>query len=256
MQRGPRGVFITGTDTGVGKTFVTTALVRALVRSGMRVSVMKPVAAGAELTRDGLRNADALALMAAANVESGYETVNPFCFPLPASPHIAAASAGIAVDRAVIRRRFEELAALSDIVVVEGAGGWLAPISDTETMADIAVMLDVTMLEVVGLRLGCLSHALLTAHGIESKGLQLAGWIANHLQPHFEHADENIAALEKRLPAPLLEVVPFPAFAAIAGAAGDSPSEASQPSLTAWAPPPPFELSAQAVARLKAALRP
>jgi len=256
VQRGPRGVFITGTDTGVGKTLVATALVRALVRSGMRVAVMKPVAAGAEITRDGLRNADALALMAAANVVSAYETVNPFCFSLAASPHVAAQSAGIPVNRAVIRRRFDELAALSDIVVVEGAGGWLAPISDTETMADIAIGLDVAMLEVVGLRLGCLSHALLTAHAIESTGLQLAGWIANHLQPHFEHADKNIAALEMRLPAPLLEVVPFPALAEPAGDPTNASSDASQPPLTARSPPGPFELSAQAVARLQAALRP
>jgi dethiobiotin synthetase len=206
-------VFIAGTDTEVGKTRVATAMVRAFVRTGRKVAVMKPVAAGAEATPQGLRNADALELMAAANVTVAYPTSNPFCFPLAASPHIAARSAGTRIDPAVIEREFAQLASQAEIVVVEGAGGWLAPISDTETMGDIAVALRLPVILVVGLKLGCLNHALLTATAIRDAGLPLAGWIANHVQPRFEHAAENIALLERRLPAPLLESVAFDASA-------------------------------------------
>ena len=211
-----RGVFITGTDTEVGKTHVAVGIIQALVREGLRVAVMKPVAAGADPTPQGLRNTDALQLMRAANVDTSYERVNPFCFPLPASPHIAARSAGIGVDLAVIKRAFEIIAgdADTDAVVVEGAGGWLAPISDTETMADMARALNLPVVLVVGLRLGCLNHALLTAQAIEASGLPLAGWIANHVQPRFEHADENIALLTRRLRAPLLASVAFDASGA------------------------------------------
>jgi dethiobiotin synthetase len=210
-----RGVFIAGTDTGVGKTYVACSLVRALVREGMRVAVMKPVAAGADATPEGLRNADALGLARAANVPNPYERVNPFCLPLAASPHIAARTAGISIDLAAIWRQFDELSKSRDVdvVAVEGAGGWLAPTSDSETMADVAQVLQLPVLLVVGLRLGCLNHALLTAQAIASSGLPLAGWIANHIQPQFEHDAENISLLEKRLDAPLLDEVAFGASA-------------------------------------------
>ncbi len=210
-----RGIFIAGTDTEVGKTYVACSLVRALVREGMRVAVMKPVAAGAEATPEGLRNADALALARAANVQNPYERVNPCCLPLAASPHIASRTAGISIDLAAIWRQFDELSkpADVDVVAVEGAGGWLAPISETETMADVAQLLQLPVVLVVGLRLGCLNHALLSAQAIASSGLPLAGWIANHVQPQFEHAAENVALLEKRLNAPLLDEVAFGAAA-------------------------------------------
>ena len=204
-----RGVFLTGTDTEVGKTVVATAMVRSLADSGQRIAVMKPIAAGADPTPEGLRNADALALIAAANVPAPYQTVNPYCLKLPASPHIAAANEGITLKLAPIVQAFGQLTRISDLVVVEAAGGWLAPINEMETMADIAAALDLPVLLVVGLRLGCLNHALLTAQAIEARGLTFAGWIANHLQPRFDHAAENIATLEARLAAPLLDVVPF-----------------------------------------------
>ncbi|MEJ1966131.1 MAG: dethiobiotin synthase [Gammaproteobacteria bacterium] len=209
MTARTRGVFITGTDTEVGKTFVATALVRSLAAAGHRVAVMKPVAAGADATPEGLRNADALALIAAANVPASYETVNPYCLPLPASPHIAAAKSGIRIEIAPIVHAFEELARGSDLVVAEGAGGWHAPLNETETMANLAAALDLPVILVVGLRLGCINHALLTAQAIEAQGLWMAGWVGNYLSPHFEHASENIAALEARIEAPLLEIVPF-----------------------------------------------
>lgn len=208
-----RGLFIAGTDTEVGKTHVTVGLVRALAGAGFKVAVMKPVAAGAVETPDGLRNDDALALIGAANVEAPYQTINPFCFAEPTSPHIAARSAGIRIDTAAIRRECAKLAAAADLVVVEGAGGWLAPISESETMEDVARALELPVILVVGLRLGCLNHALLTARAVRAAGLNLAGWIANHVQPDFAHAKDNVALLERYLPAPLLDSVAFDASA-------------------------------------------
>lgn len=208
-----KGAFIAGTDTGVGKTRVATALVEALVREGLRVAVMKPIAAGAAATAEGLRNDDAMALMKASNVPAPYDLVNPYCTELPASPHIALAEAGIIADLDEIKRTSLRLAAESELLIVEGAGGWLAPISDPLTMADVAATLQLPVVLVVGLRLGCLNHALLTAEAIERSRLTFAGWVANHLQPHFERASENISTLERRLPAPLLDVVPHGAQA-------------------------------------------
>lgn len=209
MNAGRRGVFITGTDTEVGKTVVATALVRSLVAAGLKIAVMKPVAAGAEETPEGPRNADALALIEAANAANVYPLVNPYCLDLPASPHIAAAKAGISVEIERIATAFDELAGSADLVVVEGAGGWYAPVSETRTMVDIAKILDLPVLLVVGLRLGCLNHALLTAQAVKASGLRLAGWFANPVQRSFEHAAENIAALEARLDAPLLAILDF-----------------------------------------------
>jgi dethiobiotin synthetase len=204
-----RGVFVTGTDTEVGKTVVATAMVRSLVQAGHRIAGMKPIAAGVDATPTGPQNPDAAALKAAANVTAPYDLVNPYCLKLPASPHIAAENEGISIKLAPIVQAFGQLTRTSDLVVVEGAGGWHAPINESETMADVAAALDVPVILVVGLRLGCLNHALLTAQAIEARGLTCAGWIGNHVQPSFAHADENITTLQARLPAPLLDVVPF-----------------------------------------------
>jgi len=194
-----RGVFVTGTDTGVGKTVVAAALIRALARQGLRVAGMKPVAAGASATPSGLRNADALALMQAANVRAPYDTVNPYCFAAPIAPHIAARDARSAVDIDLIRRRFAELASDADCVVVEGAGGWLTPVSEHASMADVAAALALPVVLVVGLRLGCLNHARLTARALCAHGAGVAGWIGNSIDPAFERAADNIAELESRL---------------------------------------------------------
>lgn len=204
-----KGFFVTGTDTGVGKTVVSVGLTRALVARDLRVAVMKPIASGSEPTAEGLRNADALALMAAASVATPYELVNPYCFLPPVSPHIAAQEAGVAIDLALLRSRFDSLAAAADCVVVEGAGGWLAPIGDTGSMADLATALSLPVLLVVGLRLGCLSHALLTRESLATRGADFAGWIANGVDPHFERAAANLAALSARLGQPPLALVPF-----------------------------------------------
>ncbi len=209
----PIGFFIAGTDTEVGKTRAAVSVTRALAREGLRVAAMKPVAAGAVLTVDGLRNSDAASLAAAASVAAAYELVNPYCLAAPVSPHIAAAEAGICIDIGRIVHCFRELASRADCVVVEGAGGWLAPIGERETMADVARALDLPVILTVGLRLGCLSHALLSAQAIEASGLRLAGWIANHIDPALERVPENVATLERLLGRPPLAVVPHAASA-------------------------------------------
>jgi dethiobiotin synthetase len=213
-----RGVFITGTDTGVGKTVVACALVRALRARGARVGVMKPVASGAVETPEGLRNADALALIEAAGTtgDTAYAEVNPYCFEPPISPHIAAKEAGIDVDTNLIRHKYDALAARSDWVVVEGAGGWFAPINAHQTMADLAWALSIPALMVVGLRLGCLNHAQLTRLGVESQGVTLLGWIASAVDPLMDRSPENLAALERLLGEPPLAVIPHGTEATLA----------------------------------------
>jgi dethiobiotin synthetase len=201
------GFFVTGTDTGVGKTRAAAALVRALARQGIAVAAMKPVAAGAGVSTEGLRNDDALELVRAANTQAPYAEVNPYCLAAPVSPHLAAADAGVRIDIAVIVRSFAALAARADCVVVEGAGGWLAPIGSDETMADVALALALPVVLVVGLRLGCLNHALLTARAIEASGLPLAAWIANAIDPCFERAAENVTTLERLLAMKPLAVI-------------------------------------------------
>lgn len=213
-----QSLFIAGTDTGVGKTWIATRLLQSLVAEGYRAAGMKPVAAGAELTLAGLRNDDAMALAAAGNVALPYEMLNPYCLPQATSPSIAARSAGISIDIGVITDRFAGIIEKSDVIVVEGAGGWLAPIGDPlqsglpgPTMADIAVGLGLPVLLVVGMRLGCISHALLTADAIRATGLELAGWIANPVDRDFlARADDfaaYVGALEQRLPSPRLQLL-------------------------------------------------
>ena len=204
-----RGIFVTGTDTGVGKTVIASSLVAALVERGLRVAVMKPVASGSERLPEGLRNSDALALMAEASVRAPYDTVNPYCFLPPVSPHIAAAEAGVTIEAGPIRTRFESLAARADRVVVEGAGGWLVPLGRTLSMADLALELDLPVLLVVGMRLGCLSHALLTREAIAARHAPFAGWVANGVDAALERAEENVATLTERLGVAPLARVPF-----------------------------------------------
>jgi dethiobiotin synthetase len=203
------GFFITGTDTGVGKSVIATALVRGLVAEGLRVAVMKPVASGSQRTTEGLRNEDALALMAASNVPAPYDLVNPYCFEPPISPHIAAHDAGISVDLRHIRGSFEALASIADVTVVEGAGGWLAPIGPTASIQELALELDLPVILVVGMRLGCINHARLTKLAIETSGAGFAGWVANTIDPAMARSRENLETLIKLLGEPPLAVVPW-----------------------------------------------
>jgi dethiobiotin synthetase len=202
------GYFITGTDTGVGKTLVAVALTRAFAARGLRTAVMKPVAAGVIETPDGPRNDDALELLGAASVPAPYEDVNPWLLSTPASPHLAARADGVTVTHERILAAQRRLALASDVLVVEGAGGWLAPISATETMADVAEKLALPVILVVGLRLGCLNHALLTRDAIRSRGLRFAGWVANRMQTEMPLVRENTETLTQRFGKAPLGTVP------------------------------------------------
>ena len=199
-----QGFFVTGTDTGVGKTLVACALLHAFAARGLRAVGMKPVAAGAEPVDQALRNDDVELLLAAGNVAAPREFVNPYCFTPPIAPHIAAARAGaaIAVDHILVC--YGELAARADVVVVEGAGGFRVPLGPGADTGDLASRLALPVILVVGMRLGCLNHALLTAEAIAARGLTLAGWVANHVDARMEAADENVCALVKRLGTPLV----------------------------------------------------
>lgn len=199
-----KGYFVTGTDTGVGKTLVACALLEAHVARGLRAVGMKPVAAGAEPFRDGLVNEDVERLIAAGNVAAPREDVNPYCFAPPIAPHIAAAWAGERIDIGRIEKSFRALAALSDVVVVEGAGGFRVPLGAGEDSAALAARLGLPVVLVVGMRLGCLNHALLTAEAVAARGLRLAGWVANHIDPDMAAADENVQALASLIGAPPL----------------------------------------------------
>jgi dethiobiotin synthetase len=196
-----RGVFVTGTDTGVGKTVVATALLRALCAAGLRAVGMKPVASGCERGRDP---DDVVALHAAGNVDAPRDARNPYAFGPAAAPHLAAAATGRVIDAGVLQAAYAHLAAQADAVVVEGAGGALVPIDRTRDLLDMAAVLDLPVLLVVGIRLGCLNHALLTALAIRRRGLRLAGWVASRVDHAMPLAQANVDDLASRLPAPLL----------------------------------------------------
>ncbi|CAN7277415.1 dethiobiotin synthase [Acidovorax sp. LjRoot194] len=203
------GCFVTGTDTGVGKTLVSAGLLHALAPHHRHVVGMKPVAAGLVPWGEDWASEDAIALRSASTLAVAPELDNPVLLPDPLSPHIAAARAGVEIDIAAIVRSYQALAAQADAVVVEGAGGFLVPLTDTLTGADLAQALALPVVLVVGLRLGCLNHALLTAEAIRARGLTLIGWVANRMDPGMEAAGDNIAYLRARLGAPLLAEVPY-----------------------------------------------
>jgi dethiobiotin synthetase len=202
-------LFVTGTDTGVGKTRVAAALCRALAARGTRVAAMKPVASGCALTPEGLRNEDALTLLAAMNVRARYSDVNPYAFAPAIAPHIAAREAGVDIDFSVLDRAYERLRMQSQALIVEGAGGWLAPLDSSRGFADLAVHWQMDVVLVVGMRLGCLNHALLTAEAVRRRGLQFTGWVANRLDARMSAFEQNVQTLRERLGAPLLGTVPF-----------------------------------------------
>ncbi|VAX12328.1 Dethiobiotin synthetase [hydrothermal vent metagenome] len=203
-MKNQRGLFITGTDTEVGKTVVSVALLTMLKRQGLSTAAMKPVASGAVKTNDQFINDDALQLQQAASINASYAQVNPYVFPEAIAPHIAAAQAGLEIDFAIIKQAFQHLAENSDFILVEGVGGWLAPLNRQQTVADLALALELPVLLVVGLRLGCINHALLSARAIEQSGATLLGWIANKVQGDYPCVDDNIEAISQRLNVPLL----------------------------------------------------
>ena len=202
---------MTGTDTGVGKTLIACALLHAYAAAGKRVVGMKPVAAGAERSAEGLLNADVRLLRSAGSVDASLALMNPYCFEPPVAPHIAAEQAGVVIDLKRIGQAFAQLAAAADVVIVEGVGGFCVPLNGKEDTADLAQHLALPVILVVGMRLGCLNHALLTAQAVRGRGLRLAGWIANRIDPDMAVAAENIHALAARLDAPLVGEIEFSA---------------------------------------------
>lgn len=203
------GYFITGTDTDVGKTLIALGLIKKLQQQGFKTGAMKPISAGCETTPEGLRNSDAVQLRQQADVELPYATLNPYAFAPAIAPHIAAADEGVRADIETIYQHYQTIAAQSECVVVEGAGGWQVPLNDFQTIADLAKRLQLPVILVVGMRLGCISHALLTAESINRSGLPLAGWVANQIEPQMNRLEENIATLQQRIEAPLLGRVPY-----------------------------------------------
>lgn len=200
-----QGYFVTGTDTGIGKTTVSCALLHTFAAQGKKVVGMKPIAAGSE---NG-KWLDVEHLLAASNISVTRQQINPYAFDPPISPHLAAQQADMEIDLTVIHHAYLELSSKADIVIVEGAGGFLVPINQQQTGADLAKLLNLPVILVVGMRLGCLSHALLTAQAIRAAGLTLAGWVANCIDPEMLVLAENIATLEQRLDCSLLGVLPF-----------------------------------------------
>lgn len=204
-----KGYFITGTDTEVGKTWCTLGLICALQQRGQSVAAMKPVASGCERTADGLRNDDALRLQAQASVALPYELINPYAFAPAIAPHLAAAQSGVTIEIGAIVDAFQQLRREADITLVEGVGGWQVPLNEQESVADLARALGLPVILVVGLRLGCINHALLTAESIRAAGCSLAGWIANGTEPAMTEQQNNIESIRQRIAAPLLGSVPF-----------------------------------------------
>lgn len=195
-------IFVTGTDTEVGKTWVACALVRHLVSTGLDVAVMKPVASGCERTDGGLRNEDAVALMEASNIAMPYSEVNPYTYEPAIAPHIAAAQTGQFPD-------IEHIASIagkidSDVLVIEGAGGWFVPLDQDTLMPELVRAIGADVVLVVGIKLGCINHALLSASQIQSGGFRLRGWVANQVEPAMTHYRENVQTLQKMLDVPML----------------------------------------------------
>ena len=201
--------FVTGTDTDVGKTTIAAGLLRAARLAGLSTAAVKPVASGCEDGVDGLRNSDALALLAECSLPLSYAEVNPFAFAPAIAPHLAAREAGVELKVAALADAVQTvLAQQADFTLVEGAGGWRVPLADQANLYDLAIALDLPVILVVSVRLGCISHALLTAEAIARDGLQLAGWVANIIDPKTSRLEENLATLAERIPAPCLGRVP------------------------------------------------
>jgi dethiobiotin synthetase len=203
-----RGIFITGTDTGVGKTLVSCAFIHACRSRGLKVAGMKPVASGSRHTPHGLRNADALALQQVANVAAEYATVNPYCFAPAIAPHLAARQVAVAIELSTLEQAYRLLGVRAQVVIVEGAGGWRVPLEPRGYLSDFAEALQLDVVLVVGLRLGCINHALLTAEAIQAGSCRLVGWVGNVIDPDFAPLQDNLATLAERLTIPCLGVLP------------------------------------------------
>ena len=201
--------FVTGTDTEVGKTIASCALLQAAGQRGLRTVGYKPVASGSEMTVEGLRNSDALALLRNSVVTVDYAAINPYTFAEPTSPHIISADEGRPIQASVMSAGLRALEQQADWVLVEGAGGWFTPLSDDQTFADWVQAEQLPVILVVGVKLGCINHAMLTAHAIQQSGLRLAGWIANDVVAPGKRHHEYLATLKHRIHAPFLGEIPW-----------------------------------------------
>jgi dethiobiotin synthetase len=206
IQRKPRW-FITGTDTEIGKTWSSLVLLHSLQQRSLNMAAMKPIASDCQEQAGGLRNADALLLQAHASAECAYEHINPYAFKPPVSPHLAAAEAGVEIDLKTIQQHFKHLETAADGVLIEGVGGWRVPLSATLSVVDLAKALHAPVILVVGLRLGCINHALLSAEAIQRDGCQLVGWLGNQIDPEFP-AEGSLATLKSQLDSPYLGYLP------------------------------------------------
>lgn len=205
----PPGYYVTGTDTGVGKTLVSTVMLHALHGRGVQVAGMKPVASGCTDTAEGWRNDDALALQAASSTNPRYDDVNPYALPLATAPQIAASVVGVEVSLPTIHNAFARLRHDAEFVVVEGVGGWMAPLANGVEQSALVASLGLPVIMVVGLKLGCLNHARLTERAIAADGGHLLGWIVSSIDPGLEHADAYLRLLRAELQTPWLGTVPF-----------------------------------------------
>ena len=200
--------FVIGTDTNVGKTYVASALVKHFAALGLKTVGMKPVASGCELNeKNELMNEDVTALISASNINADLDLINPYRFAPAIAPHIAAEQVGVEIDLTAISCAYEKLKDSAEVVIVEGAGGFCVPLNHTKTLADLALQLNIPMILVVGMRLGCINHALLTVDAIQARGLNLAGWVANEIEPNFAMFNENLISLQQRIAAPCLSLV-------------------------------------------------
>lgn len=206
QRNSAKGVFVTGTDTNSGKTWVALGLIEWLKGRAYTTLAMKPVASGSSWVDGQLKNSDALLLQQHASFEVDYDLVNPYAFEPPIAPHIAAAKVGSRICMHTIGDHYQKLQQRSDVVVVEGVGGWEVPLSDDHAVADMASTLDLPIVLVVGLRLGCLNHAILTCQALERSGCQTLGWVANHVDPEFSFVQENLRMLSSKMSIPLLGV--------------------------------------------------
>lgn len=202
-------VFITGTDTDVGKTVVSQALLIALTKQGLKASGLKPIAAGCDITEQGMTNEDALCLQNAASVKLDYGLVNPYTLELPASPHIAAEKEKVNIDFNILSSVLFQHRQHAEFVVVEGAGGWRVPISKEDCLSSWVQQEQLPVVLVVGIKLGCLNHAMLTVEAIQKDGLAIVGWVANTIDPDAQHYSEMIQMLEQKIPAPKLGEIPY-----------------------------------------------
>lgn len=204
-----KAYFVTGTDTGVGKTLVTSALLYGYSKQGLATAGMKPVAAGCVKEGGRLLSEDVAMILAAGNVEGQFEQHNPYAFEAPIAPHIAAQQVNEIIKPRVIQGAYQQLSAIAEVVIVEGVGGFRVPLGDQWDTADLAQILNIPVVLVVGLRLGCINHTLLTVEAIQARGLELAGWVGNRIDPDMAAFEQNLRTLEQHIPAPCLGVLPY-----------------------------------------------